>query len=50
MAERFLIQWDTASKAWPFRVVTTSGEGRGYFRTFLDAARYCDAPGRAAEG
>lgn len=50
MAERFLIQWDSASKSWPFRIVTTSGESRGYFRAFPDAVRYCEAQACAVEG
>ena len=39
---RYLIQWDNASKRYPFRVVTTAGEGCGYFRTVADAATFCE--------
>lgn len=50
MAKRFLIQWDNASKSWPFRVLTVSGEGCGYFRTFPDAVEFCEALAGAVRG
>ena len=39
---RYLIQYDTASKRYPLRVVTTAGEGCGYFRTMADAIGFCE--------
>jgi hypothetical protein len=38
---RYLIQWDTASKRFPFRVLTVSGECLAYFRTASDAREFC---------
>jgi hypothetical protein len=43
MKPRFLIAWDSASRRYPFRVVTRAGECCGYFRSITDAVRYCVA-------
>ena len=37
----YLIQWDNASKAFPYRVLTLSGRCIGYFRNRADAINYC---------
>ena len=42
-APRYLIQFDAASRAYPYRVVTYSGTCIGYFRNRLDAMAYCGA-------
>lgn len=43
---RLLIQWDNASRRYPFRVVSLSGECLGYFRDAWAAIDYVE--GRAA--
>jgi hypothetical protein len=38
---RYLIQWDNASKRFPYRVLTTAGECLAYFRNQKDAEAFC---------
>ena len=38
---RYLIQWDNASKAYPYRVLTMSGTCLAYFRNQRDAEAFC---------
>jgi hypothetical protein len=40
---KYIIQWDNASKRFPYRVLTMSGQSCGYFRTLGDAADYCES-------
>jgi hypothetical protein len=41
MNTKYLIQWDNASKRFPYRVLTLSGNCLGYFRTSRDAEAFC---------
>jgi hypothetical protein len=38
---KFLIQWDNASKRYPYRVLTISGTCLAYFRNQKDAEAFC---------
>lgn len=37
----YLIQWDNASKAFPYRVLTIGGECLAYFKHQRDAEAFC---------
>ena len=37
----YQIQWDSACKAFPYRVVTLSGVSLAYFRDRRDAIAFC---------